>query len=547
MLFFALLYRVYDLTVVQHAFLLGESEKRSVRLDSASSHRAMLVDREGIPLAISIPAISIWINPKEIDDFDRFNWQVLADALGVSSASIRTKIERHRHKQFIYLKRRLPPQQAKAFDSLEAVHQIQEFKRFYPQGAMAAHWVGKTNIDDQGIDGAELLFDQTLTGVRGASLVVRDREGAMVKRLKDLQMPEPGASVALSMDTRVQWVAYQALKEAIEKTEAASGSVVVVKAKTGEILAMANTPSYNPNRSIHCKDQCNRNRALSDMYEPGSTLKAFSAMAALESGQYQLDSIIDTGKGTMQLDRHTISDHGKAFGEISLQDILVKSSNIGIAKVALSLSNTTLYDQFYWLGFGSPTLLGLPGETPGRLVQPDQIKPVNIASLSYGYGIAVSSIQLAQAYSVLANDGVRIPLTILKQDYSSPDPVGERIYQSRNVRMLLSALHRAASKGGTAAKARVPGYDVAGKTGTAYIAGSNGYDKKDRHYVSSFAGVVPFPDPQLVIVVTLRDPKKGHYGGQVAAPVFAKVASHAMPFYDDSLLRLSKKEVGDKQ
>ena len=532
-LFLCLIGRVYDLTVRQHEFLSSESKKRSLRVDSTTYHRAMITDRAGTPLAISIPAFSIWLNPKELKDVEDFPWKKVAKLLQTTESQLKNRLKKYHNKQFVYLTRRIPPEKAKAFEGIPAVHQKKEFKRFYPQGAAASHWVGMTNIDDQGIDGAELLFNETLSGVNGANLVIRDREGTVVKELKALTIPEAGEPVSLSMDLRVQYVAYHALKKAVVSAEAASGSVVVIKADTGEILAMANAPSYNPNRPITCKNQCNRNRALSDMFEPGSTIKAFSAMAALESGQYALDSVVDTGNGKLELDGHTISDHGKAFGEISLQDILAKSSNIGIAKLAMSLPETTLYDQFYQLGFGSPTLLGLPGESSGRLVYPNNIKPVNIASLSFGYGMAASTMQLAQAYTVLANDGVRVPLTLLKQDGLPQNAV--RVYHKQHVQSLLKALHAAVSVGGTAKRAKVPGYEVAGKTGTAYIAGPKGYDKHDRHYVSSFAGVLPYPNPKLVVVVVLRDPKKGHYGGVIAAPVFAEVASHAMPFYDNQL------------
>jgi cell division protein FtsI (penicillin-binding protein 3) len=530
MLFLALVWRLFDLTLVHRDFLVEEGAKRSMRVQTTAVHRGMITDRFGDPLAISTPVASIWMNPQEMDQVIKSQWQSLAGLLDMPVAKLVHKFNQHKGKQFVYLRRRMTPDQADKIMALAmpGIHLQQEYRRFYPKGEATAHWVGLTNVDDKGVEGMEFAYDDYLAGKPDKFLVMKDRQGNVVKQLRQLEVGHQGQVLALSMDHRIQYLAYHELSKAVANAKAESGSLVVLDVKTGEVLALANAPSYNPNNPSDFNASRSRNRVVTDMFEPGSTLKAFSAMAALESGQYDMNTIVDASGGALAVDKYVIKDHGHDYGQLSLGDVLKKSSNIGIAKVAMSLPPHDLYALMHRMGFGESTFSGLPGEVAGRLVEPEKIKDADVASLSFGYGMASTTLQLAQAYAVLANHGVKLPLSLFP--VQTP-PKGVRVFDRALVDQLLVALHEVVDADGTGKKARVPGYQVAGKTGTAYIAGANGYDEGAHRYVASFAGMLPWPNPRIVMVVVVRDPKKGHYGGQIAAPVFAKVAARTMRFF----------------
>ncbi len=533
-LFFALMWRAFQLTALQRDFLLAEGEKRSTRVQATPAHRGMITDRYGNPLAISTPVTSIWINPEKMQEVNSEQWQTLANTINIPLVKLKKFVRAHQSKHFVYLKRRIPPQQAEKIMalSLPGVQSQKEYRRFYPKGEIAAQWVGLTNVDDQGMEGMELAYNAYLAGSPEKYLVMKDRQGAVVKKLRQLKAGQQGQVLTLSMDHRMQYIAYSALYEAVTKAKAKAGSIVVLKAKTGEVLAMADVPSYNPNNRHDYSPERSRNRAVTDTFEPGSTIKPFSALEALESGKYTMDTIVDTLDGQLNVDGYIIREHGQKYGRIPLAEVIKKSSNVGIARVAMSLPPDDLLSTLRRVGFGTSTLSGFPGEVGGRLVAPSVWKDANIAALSFGYGIATTTLQLAQAYNVLANHGAKLPIHLLAQKGEPQIP--EAVFDAKHVDALLESLHQVVSSTGTGSFAQVPGYEVAGKTGTAYIAGAKGYDENARHYMASFVGMLPYPDPELVIAVVIRDPVKGHYGGQIAGPVFAKVASSVMRFVEES-------------
>ena len=530
LLFLALVWRLVDLTVLNRDFLLAEGEKRSTRIQTSAVHRGMITDRFGDPLAISTPVASIWMNPQEMTGLTTKQWQKLSDAINIKLTKLRHQVRRHRDKQFVYLRRRRNPDQASKLMALNipGIHSQQEYRRFYPKGEIASHWVGLTNVDDKGVEGMELAYNDYLKGKPDKFLVMKDRQGTVVRQLRQLEVGQRGAILTLSMDHRIQYVAYHELNKAMARYQVASGSVVVLDVKTGEVLALVNAPSYNPNNLKDFDVDHSRNRAVTDMFEPGSTMKAFSAMEALESGQYHMDSMVDASGGKLEVDGYVIKDHGKDYGRISLSDVIKKSSNVGIAEIAMSLPAHNLFALLERVGFGQSTFSGFPGEVSGRLVEPEHCKDADVAALSFGYGVAATTLQLAQAYAVLANHGVKVPLSLF---VVKDPPKGEQIFAREQVDQLLASLHEVVKAGGTGRRARVQGYQVAGKTGTAYIAGPNGYNEQTHRYVASFVGMLPWPDPSIVILVVLRDPKKGHYGGQVAAPVFANIAARTMRLF----------------
>jgi cell division protein FtsI (penicillin-binding protein 3) len=519
-------WRLIDLGVFERAFLLRQSKARILRVVKIPAYRGVITDRLGKPLAVSTPVASIWVNPKS---FQASTSQLaqLAQLLKQSPKRLRQRISTAKHREFVYLKRRIPPELAVTILQLgiKGVFQQREYRRYYPDGEVSAHIVGLTNVDDQGQEGLELAYNSWLQGRSGKKEVLKDRMGNIIADIALLKQPQQGHNLILSVDHRLQYLAYHGLKAAMNQYQAASGSVVVLNIKTGEVLAMVNQPSYNPNSRPKQHDGRYRNRAVTDIFEPGSTIKPFNIALALQSGKYTVDSTIDTNPGWMWVGGYKIKDDGLNYGVINLKKILQKSSNIGAAKIMLSLQPQAYWGLLRHLGFGQRTQSGFPGEVTGSLVSRQTWQPSVVATLAYGYGIAVTALQLAHAYAILADSGLDVPVSFVK--VSDPS-VGRRVLRPEVADEVVKILESVVKKGGTGTRARIKNYRVAGKTGTAYIATKNGYDK--RRYTASFVGMAPASHPQLAVAVIIRDPKHHHFGGIVAAPLFAKVMAGALRF-----------------
>ncbi len=517
-----LLTRVVDLSILKQGFLQQQGNARVVRSINTTSFRGMITDRNGYPLAVSTSVYSVWINPQDFNATTN-NLKTISQLIGTDLLSSRGLLEHEKikHREFMYLKRGVSPEVAAKIKSLAlpGIYLQEEYKRYYPEGEVAAHLVGFTNIDDAGQEGLELAYNKWLAGTPGKKLVIKDRLGRVIADVRQIRAQKPGGDLILSMDRRIQYLAYRELAEGIQKNVAASGSVIVLDVKTGEVLAMVNTPSFNPNNRPAQRSDVYRNRALTDTFEPGSTIKAFSIASALDSGMYKPTSMIDTAPGWLRVDRHVVRDEHNN-GIISLAQILQVSSNVGTTKMMLTLPPPQLWNLLHRVGFGEITGVGFPGEQSGALAQRTHWSPFTLATLSFGYGISVTPIQLAQAYSIFANDGVKIPLTLLKVD---KEPVGTRVMDPKIAKEMLSLLETVTTaKKATGELARVPGYRVAGKTGTAIMAGPGGYQK--HHYTSSFVGIAPVSDPKVIVAVVVHDPQgKHYYASFVSAPIFEKI------------------------
>jgi len=531
----AVFWKLMTLLLVERDFLQGQGDARTIRTEPLMAHRGMITDRNGEPLAISTPVKSIWINPREIARQDDYVRQ-LADALQLNADSLLASVQANAEREFLYVRRRLPPAEAEAVLAmgLPGVYARQEYQRYYPQGEVTAHVLGFSNVDDIGQEGLELAFDDWLKGVPGRQQVIKDRRGRIVRELNTIQTAQPGNTLEISIDFRLQNLAYKELKAEFIHRRARSASAVVLDVKTGEVLAMVNQPSYNPhNRATLTDFGALRNRAVTDLFEPGSTLKTFTAIAALESGLYNRHTVINTNPGRMRVGRDFVEDRGTNFGEISLEEMLVKSSNVGAAKVALAVGHEALRDVLLRVGFGESPASGFPGERGGVLPNHRVWHDIELATLSFGYGISTSALQLAQAYAVIANDGIRQPVTLLKNGNSMLGASSaERVISepvAREVKHMLEAVVDPALGGFQGAG--IPFYSVAGKTGTARVVGPRGYDPNLHN--SMFAGYVPAHDPQVVVIIIINEPQGAqHYGSQVAAPVFARIASGAMRLLD---------------
>jgi cell division protein FtsI (penicillin-binding protein 3) len=524
-------WKTTELHVLEKDFLQGQGDARTIRTLPLMAHRGLITDRNGEPLAVSTPVRSIWVNPKELVGEPRQILQ-LAQALDMNAEVLQSTIASNSEREFLYVKRRLPPYEAQAILDLklDGVYSQQEYQRYYPQGEIAAHLVGFSNVDDIGQEGLELTYDDWLRGVPGKRRVVRDRRGHIIEELNTLQPAQPGGSLELSIDFRLQSLAYRELKQEFIKRRAKAASVVVLDVDTGEVLAIANQPSYNPhNRSGLTDFGVLRNRAITDLIEPGSTVKPFSIAAALETGVYQPDTVVETGPGWMMVQGNEVKDIAN-YGTLTVSGVITKSSNVGSSKIAMDIGAEPIRDLYERVGFGQVTGSGFPGEGAGVLPNHRRWGKHGIAVFSFGYGLSVSALQLAQAYSVLADDGVRKPVSLLKlsesevasldrQQVIAPAVVAE-------VRQMLETVVDS-SRGGSAVEANIPFYRVAGKTGTAHVVGEFGYE--DNLHNSLFAGMVPAQDPEVVVIVVINEHKgEEHYGGQVAAPVFSRIAAGAM-------------------
>lgn len=521
-----LLVRVADLTFFKQKFLRKQSNERILRVINVPAFRGMIIDKNGYPLAISTRVYSVWVNPKEFV-MEVEHLKPLSQKLGLTTQAIKTLIQSYQKKgrEFVYLKRDVIPEIADKIKSMKipGVYLQQGFKRFYPEGEVTAHVVGVTNVDDQGQEGLELSYNQWLSGSPGKEIVIKDRLGRIISGVERLEKQKPGNDLHLSIDHRLQYLAYRELMQGVQKNLAVSGSAVIIDTQTGEILAMVNQPSYNPNGNNDHKAENRRNRVVTDVYEPGSTVKAFSVATILQSGRYKSDSVVDTGPGWLKLGRNIVrSDHGT--GPMTLTEILQTSNNVGIAKMILSLPQQHLYDLLHQVGFGEVTGINFPGERAGVLTDRTNWKPFALATFAIGYGLSVTPLQLAQAYTVLANGGEKKPLSLLSVDH----PVqGQIVMDPKIAKQILLLLESVVSKGGTGELARIQGYRVAGKTGTARIAGENGYEKHS--HVSSFVGIAPVSHPRLVVAVIINNPKgKEYYAATVTAPVFKNIMEGAL-------------------
>lgn len=508
-------------------FLQTQGDVRAIREEVIPAYRGLITDRNGEPLAVSTPVITLIANPKYMQtNASEADLARLADAMEISLAALKARLKHYRNKSFMRLARQISPAEAEKILDLRipGVSGQQEYKRFYPAGEVTAQLVGITDIKDQGREGMELAYDSWLTGEPGAKRVMKDRAGRIIKDISLVKPASPGEALRLSIDLRVQYAAYRALKASVKKHQAKSGSVVVLDIETGEVLAMANQPSFNPNDLSNLKPGVTRNRAVTDQMEPGSTVKPFTLLAALESGRFAADTKIDTSPGYLKVTYKTFVDP-KNYGVLDLAGILTKSSQVGTTKVALELDPNTTRGLFERVGFGEPIGSGFPGEIVGELPGHRTWDPVTQATFAFGYGLSASSLQMARAYSVLANDGLRKEISLVALD-EAPETV--RVVEAGITQDVRQMLQAAAGASGTGKRASIDGYSVGGKTGTLHkVKAGGGYDE-DR-YMSVFAGLSPVDNPRLVTIVVIDEPQDGDYfGGLVAAPVFSEVTGNAL-------------------
>ena len=517
-------YRALQIQVLDNTFLRNQGDARHLRTIDLPAHRGMLLDRNGEVLALSSPVVSVWAEPNDVP-LETKSLLKLAELLDKPVDQLKHQVLQKRDKEFVYLKRHLKPsveKQVKALD-IPGVSTLREFKRYYPGGEVAAHLVGFSDIDEQGLEGLELQANERLKGYPGRDRVIQDRRGVIFNSVDLISEPQSGEDVALSIDKRLQYIAFRELQKVVKTHAAKTASLVLLDARTGEVLALANIPSYNPNNLTQIKTEDLRNRAITDLIEPGSTIKPFIVAAALETKQFGLNTPINTTPGYMRVGRATIKDI-RNFGQMNLTSVIQKSSNVGITKVALSMPREVLWEKLSDMGFGEMTGSDFPGEVLGYLPFFGEWKEITQATLSYGYGMSVTPLQLAQAYSIFANDGILNPVSLYKVDGVIR---GQRVLSSDVTKKVMAMMETVISREGTAWEARVPGYRVAGKTGTVKKAIKGGYSEDD--YLALFAGVVPASSPRLVGVVVVDEPSNKHYyGGKVAAPVFANVMSEAL-------------------
>ncbi len=520
----SLVARAVHLQVFNKEFLNRQADNRHLRNEKISAHRGSITDRNGEPLAISTPVDSIWANPKELAAaVDRL--PELGAALDLDSEMLMRRVTSSLDKEFLYVKRHLSPDRAHAVMALKlpGINIIREYRRYYPAGEVAGHLIGFTNVDDEGQEGLELAFNHWLGGEPGLKRVLKDRLGRSVENVESIKPPRHGKDLRTSIDLRLQYLAYRTLKAAIQRHRAASGSIVILDITTGEVLAMVNQPTYNPNDRAQYVAERYRNRAITDIFEPGSSLKPLIIAAALESGRYRPASMVDTAPGFVVVGPKRIEDP-RNLGRVSLTTVLSRSSNVGATKIAMSLESNQLWQTMMRFGLGELTTSGFPGESAGLLTHFNDWRQISQATLGYGYGVSVTPLQLAQAYAVIGSGGVMHPVSLTSLD--GPNH-GERMISRDTADAIRSMLEEVVRPGGTGNNASIPGYRVAGKTGTAWKFATGGYSEDK--YFSIFAGLVPASAPRLAAVVVIDEPR-GHlyYGSDVAAPVFAEVMSESL-------------------
>jgi cell division protein FtsI (penicillin-binding protein 3) len=520
--FIGLVGRSLYLQGINNDFLRGKGEARYERVLDIPATRGRIMDRQGDVLAVSTPVKSVWAIPDDAK-LQPAQARQLAQLLDMDVRELSRKLGSD--KDFVYLKRQIPPDVADQVAALKlpGIHQQQEYRRYYPAGELTAHILGFTGAEDAGQEGVELAFDSQLSGKAGSRRVIKDRRGNVVEDVESIRAPQEGKDIQLALDDKIQYIAYSNLKQAVEQHKAKAGGAVVLDARTGEVLALVNLPTYNPNNRSKLNGAQLRNRALTDTYEPGSTMKPFTAALALEKGKFRYDTPIQTAPGRFTIGNATIHD-SHANGVLTVAQVIQKSSNVGIAKIALSFPSETLWDMYDSLGFGTPLKLGFPGEVGGRLRPWKKWQPIEQATMSYGNGISVTLIQLARAYLVFAREGDLIPLSLTKLD--SLPPRGKPVFSAQTAKEVRTMMEMVVQPGGTATKAQVAGYRVAGKTGTAHKVDGGQYANK---YVASFVGLAPASDPRLIVAVMVDEPSNGvYYGGDVAAPAFSRIMAGAL-------------------
>ena len=521
--FLVLAGRAVYLQSMNTSFLQGKGEARYSRVLEVPATRGRVVDRNGEALAISTPVKSVWAIPEDVS-VTAPQLRSLAALLSLDARELDRKLSAA-EREFVYLKRQIAPETAARIAQLgiPGIHQQNEFRRYYPGGETLAHVIGFTGVDDVGQEGIELAQQAVLAGAPGSRRVIKDRLGRVVEDVESIRAAQDGRDLVLAIDSKIQNLAFGALKAAVEANRARAGAIVVLDVRTGEVLALANLPTYNPNNRARLTGAQLRNRVMTDSFEPGSTLKPFTVGLAIETGRITPDTTIQTAPGTLTIGSYTIHD-AHAGGAMSVAQVIQKSSNVGAAKIALAMPREEMHDLFKRVGFGAVPQLGFPGEAVGRVREAKTWRPVEQATMAYGHGISVSLIQLARAYTVFARDGELAPLSLLKTGVPA---AGARVFSPEVARSLRAMLEAAVQPGGTAPRARVVGWRVGGKTGTAHKQENGAYAANK--YVSSFVGFAPVSAPRLVIAVMLDEPSAGqYYGGQVAAPVFSQVMQGAL-------------------
>jgi cell division protein FtsI (penicillin-binding protein 3) len=540
----ALAWRAVDLQLVDNRFLVDRGTQNFSRVAEIAAHRGTITDRYGEPLAVSTPVDSIWVNPKELmsslspsadtlaaDSKPRLiasdQLTQLAKALKVDRQELARRIASNADREFLYLARHRQPAEAQKIKALgiPGLYLAREYRRYYPSGEVTGHILGFTNIDDAGQEGLELAFDHWLAGEDGAKRVIQDRYGRIVQDVDSIRPARPGRDLVLSIDLRIQYLAYRELKAAIREQRARAGCVVVLDVTTGEVLAMVNQPAYNPNDRDQLSVQTYRNRAVTDIIEPGSAMKPFFVAAGLASGKYSASSIIDTSPGYMKVGAQIFEDEHGSLGRIDLATILAKSSNVGMGMLALSLQPEQMWTTLTHFGFGQVTTSGFPGESAGLLSHYSHWRPIGIFTMSHGYGLSVTPLQLAHAYATLGAYGVSRPVSFLR---TQGGPAGDQVFDAKVSRDLIHMLESVvATEAGTGYRAQIPGYRVSGKTGTAWKATTGGYSTDK--FLAVFGGIAPATRPRLAAVVVIDEPSAGlHQGGQVSAPVFSAIVGGAL-------------------
>jgi len=520
----ALLARAVYLQVIDQDFLAKQGDARILRDVKLSANRGMVLDRNGEPLAVSTPVDTVWADPRKLaqqpQDFAR-----LAKALDRDPQWLARRVTSNLDREFVYLVRHMRPADAAKVKALgiPGVDTLREYRRYYPAGEVTGHLLGFTNVDDVGQEGVELAFDEWLGGEPGLMRVMRDREGRTIQEIERIKAPRPGQDLRTSIDLRLQYLAYRELKTVVQENDARGGSVVVLDVETGEVLAMVNQPAFNPNDREQYLPSRYRNRATNDFFEPGSSIKPFIVAAGMKTGRFHSDTLVDTGPGTFRVGIKTVRDKHN-LGTIDVKTVLAKSSNVGVVKIALTLKPQEMWTTLHDLGFGSVTGSGFPGESAGILTGFEHWRSIGQATMSYGYGLSVTPLQLTQAYAVLGAGGVRRPVSLRRLDTA---PEGEPVIDKAVAAELVRMMEAVVSEEGTARRAAVMGYRVSGKTGTAWKAADGGYNSTK--YMAVFGGVVPASNPRLACVVVIDEPSKGRfYGGEVAAPVYSAVMSGAL-------------------
>ena len=519
-----LVWRAVCLQVLDKQFLLSQGEARHLRVVTLPAHRGVIQDRNGEPLAVSTQVESVWINPQELGG-EQQRIPELAKLLGLDSAKVKRLLASRADREFVYLKRHVSPALAEQVTALKVpgVYLQREYKRYYPGGEVSAQVVGFTNIDDVGQEGLELAYEDWLRGEPGAKRVIKDGRRHIIEDVESISRPRPGKDLKLSIDRRIQYLAYRELKTVMKEHNALAASAVVLDVKSGEVLAMVNLPSFNPNNRQQMRSSHMRNRAATDVFEPGSTMKPFIAAAALQSGRFRPETLVSTSPGWFRVGVNTVRDVHD-YGQLDVSGVIRKSSNVGISKIALSLSAEDIWTLLSDIGFGAQTYSGFPGEATGLLSYHGGWNQIETATLAYGYGISVTALQLAEAYAVLATDGIKRSVTFLRDGDVSEE---RRVMPAAIAQQVRAMLEEAAGLNGTAPQARIAGYRVAGKTGTVKKTAPGGYSSNK--YLAVFAGMAPASDPRFAMVVMVDEPRNGkYYGGQIAAPVFSKVMSGAL-------------------